>query len=223
MRRHDLVYLHASAAFETLYTDAGSPFWQAARDWIADGRPLVVARQPATAPGLLLGLALPLLYGQRKRLSIEVERSSVVAVQPPLTISRCLPCLPAGAAGTLAELENRLDAGAVRIGVFGSLAWEILSGETYRHATSDIDLICDVASPAQFEVALAALQQAAAELPCWLDGEIRFPDGNAVAWREILANRDRPNAVVLAKGNADVRLMPLQALTASLSPESCDA
>ena len=72
---------------------------------------------------------------------------------------------------------------------------------------------------AQFEVALAALQQAAAELPCALDGEIRFPDGNAVAWREILANLERPNATVLAKGNEEVRLLPLRALIASLSPE----
>jgi phosphoribosyl-dephospho-CoA transferase len=119
----------------------------------------------------------------------------------------------------LGELESRINGSKARIGIFGSLAWEALSGETYRHAASDIDIICDVATPAQFEVALAALQQAAAELPCALDGEIRFPDGNAVAWREILANLERPNATVLAKGNEEVRLLPLRALMASLSPE----
>ena len=31
MRRHDLVYLRAAAQFETLCTEAGSPFWLAAR------------------------------------------------------------------------------------------------------------------------------------------------------------------------------------------------
>jgi len=80
-----------------------------------------------------------------------------------------------------------------------------------------------VATPEQFRLALAALQQAAAELPCALDGEIRFPDGNAVAWREILANLARPNAAVLAKGNEEVRLLQLRVLIASLSPEHCHA
>ena len=218
MRRHDLVYLRASAAFETLCVEAGGPFWLVARDWIAHGRPLVAARQPATAPGVLLGLTLP-LHSERKRLTIKVDRSSIVAVQPPLAIGRCLALLPVDSASVLSELESRINAAAARIGVFGSLAWEALSGETYRHAASDIDIICDVATPAQFKVALDALQQAAAELPCALDGEIRFPDGNAVAWREILANLERPNATVLAKGNEEVRLLPLRALLSSLSPE----
>jgi hypothetical protein len=46
-----------------------------------------------------------------------------------------------------------------------------------------------------------------------------FPMANAVAWREILANLERPNATVLVKGNEEVRLLPLRALIASLSPE----
>ena len=218
MRRHDLVYLRASAAFETLCVEAGGPFWLVARDWIAHGRPLVAARQPATAPGVLLGLTLP-LHSERKRLTIQVDRSSIVAVQPPLTIARCLALLPVDAAAVLGELASRINNSKARIGIFGSLAWEALSGETYRHAASDIDIICDVATPAQFKVALAALQQAAAELPCALDGEIRFPDGNAVAWREMLANMERPNTDVLVKGNEEVRLLPLRALMTSLSPE----
>jgi phosphoribosyl-dephospho-CoA transferase len=161
---------------KTPCAEAGSPFWLAACDWIAHGRPLVMARQPATAPGALLGLTLP-LHSERKRLTIKVDRSSIVAVQPALTLARCLALLPADAAAVLGELESRINGSKARIGIFGSLAWEALSGETYRHAASDIDIICDVATLAQFEVALAALQQAAAELPCALDGEIRFPDG----------------------------------------------
>lgn len=222
MRRHDLVYLRASAAFETPCAEAGSPFWLAARDWIARGRPLVAARQPASTPDVLLGLTLP-LCSERKRLTIKVDRSSIVAVEPALTIARCLALLPADSAAVLGELEKRIIGSKAQIGIYGSLAWEALSGETYRHAASDIDIICDVATLAQFESALAALQQAAAELPCALDGEIRFPDGNAVAWREILVNLARSDADVLVKGNAEVRLLPLRALLGGLSPEHCYA
>ena len=222
MRRHDLVYLCASAEFKTPCAEAGSIFWLAARDWIAHGRALVAARQPATASGVLLGLTLPLQH-ERKRLTIKVDRSSIVAVQPALPLARCLALLPVDSAVVLNELERRINGSKARIGVFGSLAWEALSGEAYRHAASDIDIICDLATPEQFRLALAALQQAAAELPCALDGEIRFPDGNAVAWREILANLARPNAAVLAKGNEEVRLLQLRVLIASLSPEHCHA
>ena len=218
MRRHDLVYLRPAADFAMPCAEPSSPFWRAARNWIAHGRPLVAARQPAAAPDVRLGLTLP-LHSERKRLAIRVDRSMIVAVQPALSIRRCLAHLPAASAAVLGELDRRIETAGGRIGVFGSLAWEALSGEAYRHAASDIDVICDVATATQFELALAALQQAAAGLPCRLDGEIRFPDGNAVAWAELAATREHPDAVVLAKGGDEVRLMPFRALTTSLRAE----
>jgi phosphoribosyl-dephospho-CoA transferase len=112
---------------------------------------------------------------------------------------------------------------SARAGVFGSLAWEALSGENYRHAESDIDLIVDVETMAQFDAMLSALQQAAGQLSCRLDGEIRFPDGNAVAWREVAANRESPAAAVLVKGPQEVALQPLQSLLDSLTDACCDA
>lgn len=221
MRRHDLVYLRRDAAFTTPCAAAGDPLWQAARDWIAAGRPLVAARQPAGDGPLALGLALPLAQ-QRKRLSIQVDRGAVAGNCPPLPLGRCLSRLP----GAQAETLRRLDAGAAacgaRLGVFGSLAWETLSGEAYRHAESDIDLICEVATPAQFDALLALLQQAADELPCRLDGELRFPGGQAVAWREIAAQR-QPEAQVLVKGEHEVGLLAVSALLASLDEVGCDA
>jgi hypothetical protein len=64
------------------------------------------------------------LHSERKRLTIKVDRSSIVAVQPALTIARCLALLPVDSATVLAELESRINAAAARIGIFGSLAWE---------------------------------------------------------------------------------------------------
>lgn len=222
MRRHDLVYLHRDAAFATPCAEAGDCHWQAARNWIAAGRPLVAARQPVGSEGLLLGLSLPSAL-QRKRLSIGIDPSAVAEIRPPVSLGRCL----AGLLAEHAEILRRLEAGAnacgVRLGVFGSLAWETLSGESYRHAESDIDLIGDVATPAQFDRLLALLQQAAAALPCRLDGEIRFPDGDAVAWREIAAMRSQPDARVLVKGEREVGLRSVRSLLASLEEECCHA
>lgn len=222
MRRHDLVYLHRGAAFATPCVETGDPYWQAGRDWIAAGLPLVVARQAADSERLLLGLSLP-LAAQRKRLSIAVDRSAVAGVHPPIALGRCLPQLPSDQAEILRRLAAGAAACSARLGVFGSLAWETLSGESYRHAESDIDLICDVATLAQFDTMLALLHQAADALPCRLDGELRFPDGQAVAWQEVAAQRGRPAALVLVKGEHEVGLRPLQALLATLEEECCHA
>jgi phosphoribosyl-dephospho-CoA transferase len=222
MRRHDLVYLHRDAAFATPCAETGDPCWQAARDWIAAGRPLVAARQPAGGECLLLGLSLPSAW-QRKRLSITVDRSVVAGIRPPIALGHCLPRLPVAQAEILRRLDAGAAAGSVRLGVFGSLAWETLSGESYRHAESDIDLICDIATLEQLDAMLALLQRAAAALPCRLDGELRFPGGHAVAWQEIAARRSQPAAPVLVKGDHEVGLQPIQALLATLKEECCHA
>lgn len=222
MRRHDLVYLQPDAAFATPCAASGDPHWQAAGEWIAAGRPLVAARQPAGSERLLLGLSLPLAL-QRKRLSIEVARGAVAEIRPPLALGRGLSELSAGQADVLRRLEAGAIACGVRLGVFGSLAWQVLSGETYRHAESDIDLICDVATPAQLAALLGLLHQAAADLSCRLDGEIRFPDGQAVAWQELAARVSEPAALVLVKGEQEVELRPLQELLATLEEECCHA
>ena len=221
MRRHDLVYLQPDAVFATSCAEPGEASWLAARQWIADGRPLVAARQPV-AGELLLGLSLPTRL-QRKRLSLSVDREAIADIRPPLAIADCLSRLPTGQAVVLSRLAMQAAACSARLGVYGSLAWEALSGESYRHADSDIDLICDLEHVGQFAALLPALQQAAAALPCRLDGELRFPGGQAAAWREIAGQLGRPHVPVLVKGEHEVGLWPLHALTASLLPESCHA
>lgn len=222
MRRHDLVYLDRDVAFETPCAATGDSWWQAARDWIAAGRPLVAARQPAGDGPLLLGLSLPLKQ-QRKRLSIHVDHRAVAGIDTPLAVAGCCSRLPVAEADVLRRLAERAAACSARLGVFGSLAWEALSGEDYRHADSDIDLICDVATLAQLDTMLAALQSAAGELRCRLDGELRFPDGDAVAWQEFAAHRKNPAALVLVKGLHEVGLRPVHALLATLNEACCHA
>lgn len=222
MRRHDLVYLDRDAAFETPCAATGDSLWQAARDWIAAGRPLVAARQAAGGGPLLLGLSLPLKQ-QRKRLTIHVDRRAVAGIDAPLAIDRCCSRLPVAEAEVLRRLAEQAAACSARLGVFGSLAWETLSGEDYRHADSDIDLICDVATLAQLDGMLAALQLAAGELLCRLDGELRFPDGDSVAWQEFAAHRENPAALVLVKGAQEVGLRSVQSLLFTLNEVCCHA
>jgi phosphoribosyl-dephospho-CoA transferase len=214
MRRHDRVYLQPGAAFETPCVEAGGPLWLAARQWIDQGRPLVAARQVVDDERVLLGLSLPLTH-DRKRLSIYVDRSSVAAVCAPLTAEQCLCRLPAAAADVLRQLEDEIRGCGVRLGIFGSLAWEVVSGEACRHAGSDIDVICDVVDRRQYEIALAALARAQSRLACRLDGELRLPDGKAVAWQELAQADCVAGKKVLVKGEATPALMPLSEFLSS--------
>jgi len=219
MRRHDLVYLHAGAAFTTPCAEEGGLLWQAARDWIDQGRPLVAARQSGDEAFVLLGWSLPLKYA-RKRLTIHVEPSAISEVRPPLGITQCLTDQPASVADVLLALDEQIRLSGARLGVFGSLAWEALSGEAYRHADSDFDVISDVSDAVQLETALASLAQARMSLACRLDGELRFPDGNAVAWLELSEASRTAGKKVLVKGEKAIELMPVEQLLASLNPHS---
>jgi phosphoribosyl-dephospho-CoA transferase len=71
---------------------------------------------------------------------------------------------------------------------FGSLAMQALTGITYLTPTSDIDLLLHPRTVDDLDSGLALLQHHAATLP--LDGEIVFPDGAAVSWKEWAAGGD---------------------------------
>lgn len=217
MRRHDLVTLCPGASFTFACQETDPGLQAAVRAWIDGGRPLVGARQAAGRRNTLqLGLALPTRLG-RQRVTCLVRRQDVTAIHPPLPLARCLHRLPDHLARPLEELAGAVAAAGTGLAAYGSLAWEAIAGEPYRHADSDIDILCDVQDEAQLDAVLAALAATATRLPCRLDGELRFADGYAVAWQEVAARRQDPAGEVLAKADDDVALRPLADLLATLA------
>lgn len=223
MRRHDRVYLRPGAAVVFPGAATLSPAIRVAvAAWIAAGRPLVAARQPECGGQRLLGLSLPLAL-ERQRVAVLVDPAEVAEVRPPLALAACLGGQPAAVGEVLATLEGALRQAGIRLGVYGSLAWEALSGEAYRHPGSDIDVICEIADRAQLETALAVLAEAAAGLPCRLDGELRLPGGDAVAWRELAAAYGDRQRSVLVKGERRVALKTVADLLARLEDHALAA
>jgi phosphoribosyl-dephospho-CoA transferase len=96
---------------------------------------------------------------------------------------------------------------------FGSLLWQHLTGQTYLSPHSDLDVLWPV--PPCFDVlslvfGIAAVQRAAS---LCIDGEVVFPDGSAVNWRELwMAYRTAERASVLAKTMEGVRLLDFASL-----------
>lgn len=220
MRRHDLAYLAPGVSPKVLGQALSVPLRFALADWVARHQPLVVARQPRDCGEVLLGLTLP-AHGTGQRCACLVRHQDIQGLTPPLPIGRCLGRLPRAMTHTLEQLETRLTREGITAGVYGSLSWETLSGQIYRHPRSDIDLVCDVVSAEHYFMSLEALTDAARRLPCALDGEIRFPDQRAVSWKELAAAQSRhPATQVLVKGVSDIALAPLSALLAQFSDRS---
>lgn len=222
MRRHDRVYLRPGAGHGFPGAMVSPAIRAAVAAWIADGRPLVAARQAEDCPELLLGLSLPLAMA-RQRVALLVHADDIADVRPPLGLGDCLGGQGASEQSILLTLERTLQQAGIGLGVFGSLAWEVLSGEAYRHPESDIDVICDIANRVQLETALAALTEAAEALPCRLDGELRLPGGDAVAWRELATTYGDRRRSVLVKGEHRVALKSLTDLLAPLEQDALAA
>ncbi len=90
----------------------------------------------------------------------------------------------------------------------------------YITHSSDIDLLLQPATHAELHAGLLLMAGHARALP--LDGEVIFPDGSAVAWKEwmtAIAASGHPR--VLAKDNRRVRLVKTEDLLCTLEDEPC--
>ncbi len=154
--------------------------WRAA-DW-----PLVVCRRSPgmAAADLALGIALPPHPQTRAkpRIAATVALQHVRQVEPPLPLAAVLPVAPNHWRAALLALHMESLDTVPALRVFGSLAWQTITGMPYLGSGSDIDLLVAPTTRAELDACLGCLRRHAMTLP--LDGEIVFPSGAAVAWKE---------------------------------------
>lgn len=226
LARHNLVWLsqagwkHAAAMAPPGARDARDAImrWGRAR-W-----PAVATRvPPGLAPGdVALGLALPpSTSGSAKpRIAFIARMADIAETCPALPLAQALPAVPEAWRGPLTALLD--DAGSANLDprVYGSVAFEAVTGQGYLTHASDIDLLLAPRTQPAYRCALGLLERHARLLP--LDGEIVFPQGWAVAWKELL-RAPGATARVLAKSLHGVELMTVGSLLAALSTDTCTA
>lgn len=157
------------------------------RDWAMRGRPLIARRRlPTDGDGLWLGLPLPPAAGKR-RIALEFEAADVVSVGPLPRLSQVIGTAPAAWRPHLQALEALAGAYQIHAGVYGSLAWQWLTGLEYLGPRSDVDIAWTLPRAARVERFLVDLAAADARSPVRLDGEVLRADGAGVNWRELLA------------------------------------
>jgi phosphoribosyl-dephospho-CoA transferase len=182
--------------------------------WLVADRPLVVARQSCSvtsSDNIAVGLALPPLLGKR-RIALSVAAHEIARYSPPLLLADTIAHAPAAWHPALAEL----DAAAINIDldmrVFGSLAWQALSGLPYVTPQSDIDLLWRPISNSQLRQGIALLARWEHSSGLRADGEVLFGGSSALSWREWATLKSGDAQRVLVKRTSSAELVDAREL-----------
>lgn len=182
--RHGLAYL-ADAGWRSLFSQAEDAcLQQLLTYWKASDLPLVVTRQRCTAgDGVVsLGLPAPIRYG-RRRIALSARSSEIARLAPPPTLEHVLSRVGENRLQAASGLVEEFDRMGAPVHVFGSYAWQGLTGLSYLHPHSDLDLLVMCADAATADRAAALMHRSFENRPR-IDGELCFAGGKAVAWRE---------------------------------------
>jgi phosphoribosyl-dephospho-CoA transferase len=198
LRRHRLARLRGEGWQAVL----SRPWDPQARDclthWAAHRLPLVVTRQVVDAgDSIALGLPAPSRW-QRRRLALQVPPSAVLRFEEFPALAELLDLLPLSACAAAGDLQAALASCRSTARVYGSFGWQAISGLDHVRAGSDLDVWVAVENDRHADAVAQQLRGCAMPQPR-LDGELVFPDGSAVAWREWLAWRAQRTRAVLVK------------------------
>lgn len=143
----------------------------------------------------------------------------MVEIAPPPRLTDTLSHLPPAFRAPLTELAAAARAAGIEFRVFGSVAWEALTGLAYLTARSDVDLLWWPVDASQIAEGIALMVAWEHETGMRADGEIVMRNGAAVAWREWdrVARTIDGARRVLVKTLFGPRLCALSELEASLA------
>jgi phosphoribosyl-dephospho-CoA transferase len=211
-RRHDLLHVAPDVWAAVLRTPlADLPLLAG---WADRGWPAIVRRRGEADNRHLVpvGVPLPPAAGKR-RVALLIPPEGVLQRSRP-------PLLHASASAADPNWRSTIDA-LVAVGArsglepaaFGSLLWQHLTGLAYLTPHSDLDVLWPI--PADFDVhsLVCNIAQVQRDAPLRIDGEIIFPDGSAVNWRELWnARQAADGATVFAKTMESVQLLDVASL-----------
>ncbi len=186
--RHDLLYLTGDGWAALMARDPALAGITGLRHWAAHHLPIMRRRrQLGDQPGLVpVAVALPAAQG-RARLAFQVAPEEIAIIRQP-------PALGEAASGLPQFLRLRAEAVltlAAGLGLapclFGSAMWQHVTGLSYLHARSDLDLLWNIPNGRKPAIGrlVAALRAIEAAPGPRLDGEIVLDRAWAVNWREL--------------------------------------
>lgn len=216
--RHDLVWADdIGSVIEPLRLAGNLADADLLQAWTGAGRPFVISRQPEGLPEGVLAAGLPLPPAQgKRRLAIHLPKAAITGHRTPLRLAETIEAAPVAWAVHLSALlsgESLPD-----LHVFGSLAWQAITGMDYVGPSSDLDLSWDARQASVRDHACTALGhwQQASGIP--VDGELRFSGGRAVSLREWIRVAEGGGGVVLVKALRETYLCDVGQLIEETAP-----
>ena len=213
-RRHDLLHAAPDVWASVLAVCPPLADLPLLGEWADRGWPVIVRRRGEADNRHLVpvGVPLPPAAGKR-RVALLIPPEGVLQRSRP-------PLLDATASAADPNWRSTIDAlvalgarSGVEPAAFGSLLWQHLTGLAYLTPHSDLDVLWPI--PANFDVhsLICGIAQVQRDAPLRIDGEIIFPDGSAVNWRELWgAHQAADGATVLAKTMESVQLLDVASL-----------
>jgi phosphoribosyl-dephospho-CoA transferase len=212
-RRHRLVRVSDAAWRELLATREDLRELPLVPDWVARGWPFIVRRPlPGEHEGIPLGLPLPYWAGKHRVGFVMPEDDIVSTAELPL-LADALHIAPPAWRNSLDRLHALALAAGVQVRVFGSLAWQRLTGLEYLHDASDADVVMTLPQRRQLEAFLSSLADIDSDAPMRIDGEFLLEDGAGANWRELHGHVPE----LALKTQAGVALMSRDVLVRSLA------
>jgi phosphoribosyl-dephospho-CoA transferase len=188
LRRHDLITVSPLAWEKMLGTHNGLAANPIVAQWAGRGLPLIARRPaPGDAAGIPAGLPLP-PSEDKKRIPVVVQPEDIVAVQPPPFLADVMSSAPHIWKPALEQIATLAASHEVDVRLFGSLAWQFITGFDYLTETSDVDLLLIFSGNSNVEAMLEGLSNIEAKAPMRLDGELIREDGACVNWHEALTS-----------------------------------
>ena len=213
-RRQDLLHVAPDVWASVLGSSPSLADLPLIGDWADWGWPVIVRRrsEPEDRRLVPIGVPLPPAFG-KQRVALLVPPNGVThRFSPPSLSAMATVAYP----GWLSTIDALLVVGA-RCGVepsaFGSLLWQHLTGLSYLTPHSDLDVLWRI--PNDFDVLslVSSIADVQHNAPLRIDGEVVFPDGSAVNWRELwIAYQSSDQHMVLAKTMEGVQLLDIAAL-----------
>jgi phosphoribosyl-dephospho-CoA transferase len=188
--RHELVYIWPWA-WASILTRQGAALLPYLTLWAARGWPLIVRRP---APGdesdhVPVGIPLPPASG-KVRISLTVPVEAILTRAPPPPLVRVTAVAHAHWRPTLLSLARLGRRCGATPRAIGSLMWQHVTGLPYLSRTSDIDAIWLACATSDLKALLSGIYRIERQAPTRIDGEIAFPNGNAVQWRDLYRATD---------------------------------
>lgn len=221
-RRHDLLQV-APDVWASALADrpalAGLPLLEhwADREW-----PVIVRRRAEGEDRGLVPVGVPLPPAAGKcRIALALPPDGILQRSSPPLLRAAAKVADPGWQSTIAALLALGTRTGAEPLAFGSLLWEHLTGLAYLSPRSDLDVLWPVPVNCHVLSLVFGIAPVQRDAPFRIDGEVIFPDGSAVNWRELWNARRTPHsgehwaedrATVLAKTMEGVRLLHIASL-----------